>query len=92
MLNANEAVHGQARRASPVHKPQPLEAFGDPDALLRLPTVSALVGLSGASIYRKLAVGEFPQPVRLGQRCTRWRARDVRAWLAAQVPAPRAAA
>lgn len=92
MLNANETVRGQARRASPVHKPQPLEAFGDPDALLKIQTVSAVTGLSTATIYRRAKVQQFPEPVRLGQRCSRWKAGAVRAWLAAQVPARRVAA
>jgi len=67
--------------------PQPLHAAQIADALLKKPTVSAVTGLSGSTIDRKTAAGEFPQPVRLGSRCTRWRAGDVTAWLAAQVAA-----
>lgn len=65
--------------------PQPLEAASLPDALLKIQTVATVTALSASSIFRKTAAGEFPEPVRLGQRCTRWRAADVRAWLAAQV-------
>ena len=64
--------------------PQPLDAAKIPTALLKLSTVEAIAGLSKASIYRKVASGEFPQPVQLGTRCTRWRAGDVTAWAAAQ--------
>lgn len=65
-------------------KPQPLSAVQLDDALLRIQTVADATGLSAASLYRKLAAKEFPQPVRLGKRCTRWRAADVRAWIQAQ--------
>lgn len=65
--------------------PQSLEAASLPDALLKIQTVGTVVGLSSSSIHRKTAAGEFPAPIRLGARCTRWRAADVRAWLAAQV-------
>lgn len=65
--------------------PQPLEAASLPDALLKIQTVATVTAMSPSSIFRKTAAGEFPEPVRLGARCTRWRAADVRAWLAAQV-------
>ena len=65
-------------------KPQPIEAALLPDALLKISTVAAVVGLSGSSIFRKLAAKQFPEPVRLGKRCTRWKAGAVMAWLAAQ--------
>ena len=63
---------------------QPLHVLQLEDALLRIKTVSHTVGLSTATVYRKLAAGEFPKPVRLGSRCTRWKAADVRAWIQAQ--------
>lgn len=63
---------------------QPLDAVQLSDALLRVRTVSHATGLSVASLYRKLAAKEFPEPVRLGKRCTRWKAADVRAWIQAQ--------
>ncbi len=65
--------------------PQSLEAASLPDALLKIQTVATVTALSASSIFRKTAAGEFPEPIRLGARCTRWRAADVRAWLAAQV-------
>ena len=74
-------------RKAPTHGaiPRPLEAASLPDALLKIQTVGTDTGLSASSIFRKTAAGEFPEPVRLGARCTRWRAADVQAWLAAQV-------
>lgn len=64
--------------------PQPLHAVQLADALLRVKTVADATGLSSATIYRKLAAGDFPKPVRMGARCTRWKAADVRAWIQAQ--------
>ncbi len=64
--------------------PQSLQALQIADALLRIQTVVHATGLSTATIYRKVALGEFPTPVRLGRRCTRWKAADVRAWIQAQ--------
>lgn len=63
---------------------QPLHAAQIADALLRLPTVQALTGLSKTTIYTLVARLDFPQPIRRGSRCTRWRASDVTAWLQAQ--------
>ena len=65
-------------------KPQPLHAAQVSNALLKLPTVEALTGLSRSTIYARLSRNEFPQPIRLGARGTRFRAGDVQAWLAAQ--------
>lgn len=63
---------------------QSLDALQLPDALLRIEIVRQATGLGDATIYRKLKAGAFPQPVRLGSRCTRWKAADVRAWIQAQ--------
>lgn len=37
---------------------------------------------SRSSIFSLVKQGRFPQPVRIGSRCTRWRVADVRAYLA----------
>lgn len=73
-----EAARGNDRN------PQPLHAVQLDDALLRIKTVTHACGVSVSTIYRKIAAGEFPAPVRLGARCTRWKAADVRAWIQAQ--------
>ena len=66
------------------HKPQPVAAAECDDALLQIHTVSALAGLGRSTIYRLVAEGQFPQPIKRGLRCTRFRAGDVTAWLKAQ--------
>lgn len=62
---------------------QSIEAAGLPDALLKLATVVQATGLSRATIYRRIANGTFPQPVRVGAKSARWPAAQVRAWIAA---------
>ena len=69
-----------ARRAS---IPQPLHAAQIADALLKLATVQALTGLGKTTIYAKAATGELT-PIRMGSRCTRWRAGQVQQFLQAQ--------
>lgn len=61
---------------------QPIAAASQPGALLRVETVEAVTGLSSTTIYRKVQRGEFPEPVRLGARCTRWKSDAVAAWVA----------
>lgn len=62
---------------------QPLESANNPAALLRFSTVQALTGLSRSTIYSKIREQAFPQPIKLGTRCTRFKAGDVTAWLEA---------
>lgn len=59
----------------------PIESAGNPAALLRVRAVEALAGLTRSTIYSKVRAGTFPQPVKLGSRCTRWRSGDVNKWL-----------
>lgn len=75
------------RRQRGTRNPQPLHAAQIAEALLTIRTVSAVTAISPATIYRKIAAHTFPLPVRLGTRCTRWRAGDVTAWLSAQAEA-----
>jgi len=60
---------------------QPLQALQIAEALLKIQTVQAVTGFSASTIRRKVAAGEFPQPIKYGTRCTRWRAGDVTQWL-----------
>jgi len=53
--------------------------------IIRLPQVIARTGLSRSSIYAKIAIGQFPEPVRLGSRSVGWLEREVAAWAAERV-------
>lgn len=62
---------------------QPLEVIQVDDALLKLATVSAITGLSRTTIYTRMSATPptFPQAIKQGKRCTRWRAADIKAFL-----------
>lgn len=63
---------------------QPLHALQIPDALLNIKTVQAIVSLGKTTIYKKVAEGTFPAPIRQGSRCSRFVAGQIQAWLRAQ--------
>ncbi len=52
--------------------------------LLRLKEVCEIIGLSRSTIYKRLAEGSFPRPVRLSERATRWRPAEIEDWLQRQ--------
>ena len=45
--------------------------------LLRLPQVLDLIPVSKSTWWAGVRAGRFPQPLRLGARCTVWRQRDI---------------
>ncbi|HZX51108.1 MAG TPA: AlpA family transcriptional regulator [Pseudomonas sp.] len=56
-------------------------------ALLRLPGVCAMVGLSKSQIYRLIRAGEFPAGISLGTNSVAWPAEQVHAWIAEKINA-----
>jgi prophage regulatory protein len=53
------------------------------DNLVRLAAVKRRTGLSAATIYRKMATGEFPQTIRLSVNVVAWYESDIDRWVAA---------
>ena len=51
--------------------------------ILRIGEVSKMTGVRKSTIYSKVAVGSFPEPIRLGARSVGWRLSDIVAWLQA---------
>lgn len=49
--------------------------------LLRLSSVEAKVGLKKSEIYRRIKLGTFPQPIKLGARAVAWPADALDAWV-----------
>lgn len=43
-----------------------------------------LLPVSPSTLWRMVADGRFPKPVKLSERVTAWRAEEVNAWLQAQ--------
>lgn len=52
------------------------------DKMLRIEEVMEITRLSRATIYRKMSKGQFPKPLKLGDRAVRWRQSEIEAWLA----------
>ena len=58
-------------------------------AILRLPAVKAVTGLSRSTIYLRISEGRFPKPVSLGDRAVGWIEAEVQEWLQKQIAASR---
>lgn len=56
-----------------------------PLRLLTMKQVTQLVPFHRVYIYRLIARGEFPQPVKIGKRRNGWVASEVEAWIEARV-------
>jgi excisionase family DNA binding protein len=48
--------------------------------------VSRRLGLSERTVWRLTAAGKLPNPIPIGGKTKRWRAEDIRAWVAAGCP------
>lgn len=62
----------------------PLKRIGhmqDDNQLMRRPEVERVTGFRRSQLYLLMSRGEFPRPVRIGERAVAWRASDVRLWI-----------
>ena len=53
--------------------------------ILRLPQVINATGLPRSSLYAKIADGEFPAPIKQGQRSVGWSAAEMEAWIDSRI-------
>lgn len=53
--------------------------------LLRLPEVKARTGLSRSEIYRRIAIGTFPAPIKIGRRASAWSSIEIDRWIAERI-------
>ena len=67
-------------------------ATAEPLCLLRLPQVIERVGLRRTAIYDAVKLGTFPQPIKLGRRCTAWSSSEIDRWVAERIAQSRGAA
>lgn len=49
--------------------------------LLRLSSVLKQTGLSRSSIYSYIALGQFPKPIKIGERAVAWLSTDIEKWM-----------
>lgn len=52
-----------------------------PIKLYRMPDILGLTGLSRSSIDRLVKIGQFPKPIKLGERAKAWDAETIAEWL-----------
>ncbi|MCH1444831.1 MAG: AlpA family transcriptional regulator [Luminiphilus sp.] len=52
--------------------------------VLRLPEVIEITGLGRSTIYAKVSRGNFPSPIKLGERAVGWIDSDVYEWISAK--------
>lgn len=59
------------------------------EQIIKIKTVTEFTGLSPASVYRFAARGEFPKPIKLGQRSSGWLKSEVEEWICDRILASR---
>jgi prophage regulatory protein len=59
--------------------------FAEDVSLWRLPRVEAETGYKRASLYRLIKLGQFPAPVKIGERASAWIDVEVREWITARI-------
>jgi prophage regulatory protein len=47
---------------------------------LRLNEVQSRLGIKRSTVYRWVSLGQFPHPVKLGERVSAWRESDILEW------------
>ena len=63
----------------------PVQTLALPETgFLRQPQVLAFVPISKSTLWRRIQARSFPEPVKLSERVTVWRAEDIRRWIAQQ--------
>ena len=49
--------------------------------LLTRREVESRFGISKTTVYRLIQAGQFPEPIRIGERAVRWREVEIAEWL-----------
>jgi predicted DNA-binding transcriptional regulator AlpA len=75
------ALISDVEQAQPKTQPTTVPVMPEDLKLLSAKDVTALLGVSESWLWAQLQKGVFPEPLRLGRRCTRWRTRDIRDYL-----------
>lgn len=53
--------------------------------LLRRPEVQARTGLARSTIYKLIAAGDFPEPIKLTTKAVAWPQADIDAWINSRI-------
>lgn len=57
------------------------------NSILKLHEVTSRTGKSRSSIYESIAEGDFPKPVKIGERAVGWVEAEVDAWVKGRIEA-----
>lgn len=49
--------------------------------IIRLPEVTLSTGLAKSTIYKKMSLKEFPEPISLGSKSVGWLESDIQNWI-----------
>ena len=66
-------------------------AARDAGRIVRLREVMRITGLARSTIYQKIADGEFPKQIKLGERSVGWLASEIGRWIDERIAVSRAA-
>jgi prophage regulatory protein len=53
--------------------------------LIRIAAVKSMTGISKSHIYLLASEGDFPKPIKLGERSVAWVQEEVEAWIASRI-------
>ena len=60
----------------------------EPSLLIDAAELAQMLSVSKPSVWRWMAEGKLPPPIRITAQCLRWNREAVLAWIAARCPAP----
>ena len=53
--------------------------------ILRRKQVEEITGMKRSSIYQRIKIGNFPAPIKLGDRAVGWISTEIQDWIAEQI-------
>jgi prophage regulatory protein len=53
---------------------------------IRMPDLKSKVGLSKSQIYKLIQQGEFPRPIKLGDKIAVWTQSEIEEWMSSKLP------
>jgi predicted DNA-binding transcriptional regulator AlpA len=84
MFNLHGAAMLATTTSADTTAPRALPADLADVAFLDIKDVCTAVRMSASWVHDEVRTGTFPAPLRFGNRCSRWRVVDIRAWLVAR--------
>ena len=84
-IRSSAAATAATCKALPPTHATPVPPLRLPETgFLRQPQVLAFGPISKSTLWRRIQARTFPEPVKLSERVTVWRAEDIRRWITEQ--------